>query len=383
MLRLTRLMQEIVTPTPPGRSPTGPVVIWNLTRRCNLACRHCYAISSNRHFPGELTDQEMWGVLHDLKRAGVPALILSGGEPLMHPLLPELMAEAKRLGIHLTLSTNGTLLDEAWCDRLASLGPDYVGISLDGLPATHDRFRRQEGAFAASWQALRLCREKGLRVGVRFTLTEENAPELEDLLDLLDKAGIERFYLSHLNYAGRGNVNRAHDAYFKTTRRAMDVLIERCWASIEAGSPRQYVTGNNDADGVYLLRWVAGRFPEKAAHLATKLREWGGNATGEKVANIDNLGNVHPDSMWWEHSLGNVRERPFSEIWRDESDPLLAGLRAKPRPVEGRCAACRHLAICGGNTRIRALQVSGNPWAEDPGCYLLDEEIGLPVAVAP
>jgi len=93
------------------------------------------------------------------------------------------------------------------------------------------------------------------------------------------------------------------------------------------------------------------------------------------VANIDNLGNVHPDTMWWHHTLGNVRDRPFSAIWMDISDPLMAGLKQSPRPVKGRCATCAHLSICNGNTRVRAQQLTGDPWAEDPGCYLTDEEI--------
>jgi radical SAM protein with 4Fe4S-binding SPASM domain len=93
------------------------------------------------------------------------------------------------------------------------------------------------------------------------------------------------------------------------------------------------------------------------------------------VANIDNLGNVHPDTMWWHHALGNVRDRPFSQIWPDISDPLMAGLKQSPRPVKGRCGTCVHLPICNGNTRVRAQQLSGDPWAEDPGCYLTDEEI--------
>ena len=96
-------------------------------------------------------------------------------------------------------------------------------------------------------------------------------------------------------------------------------------------------------------------------------RHWGGNASGLNVANIDNLGHVHPDTMWWHHDLGSVRERPFSAIWSDTSDPLMAGLKRQPRPVDGRCGACAHLAICGGNTRVRAEQVTGDPWAEDPG----------------
>jgi radical SAM protein with 4Fe4S-binding SPASM domain len=95
------------------------------------------------------------------------------------------------------------------------------------------------------------------------------------------------------------------------------------------------------------------------------------------IANIDNLGNVHPDTFWWDYSLGNVKERPFSEIWPDTSDPLMAGLKMSPRPVKGRCGECAYFDICGGNTRVRAWQVSGDPWQEDPACYLDDEEIGV------
>jgi radical SAM protein with 4Fe4S-binding SPASM domain len=112
-------------------------------------------------------------------------------------------------------------------------------------------------------------------------------------------------------------------------------------------------------------------------HIRARLAQWGGNASGVNVANIDNLGNVHPDTMWWHHMLGNIRERPFSEIWQDTSDPLMAGLKAKPRSVKGRCGQCRYFDICGGNTRVRAQQLTGDPWAEDPACYLDDEEIGV------
>jgi radical SAM protein with 4Fe4S-binding SPASM domain len=95
------------------------------------------------------------------------------------------------------------------------------------------------------------------------------------------------------------------------------------------------------------------------------------------VANIDNLGNVHPDTFWWHHNLGNVRDRAFSDIWRDTSDPLMAGLKAVPRTIKGRCGECTYFDVCGGNTRVRALQLTGDPWQEDPACYLSDEEIGL------
>jgi len=382
MFRLSHFMQELRAPAAAPvaarrRQPPGPVVIWNLIRRCNLACQHCYSVSADRDFPGELSTDEVFAVMADLRAFGVPALILSGGEPLLRPDIYEIADRAKALGFYTALSTNGTLVDAANIDRIADARFDYVGISLDGRRERHDRFRRQAGAFDRSLAALRLCRDRAIKVGVRFTLTQDNAGDLPWLLETIDGERIDKFYLSHLNYAGRGNINRKHDAFLVTTRAAMDLLFEACWSSFERGVPKEFVTGNNDADGVYFLKWVNERFPERVALMREKLAQWGGNSSGVNVANIDNLGNVHPDTYWWDYDLGNVRERPFSAIWRDTSDPIMAGLKASPRPLKGRCAACAYLDVCGGNTRVRARSLTGDPWQEDPACYLDDEEIGV------
>ena len=357
--------------------PPGPVVIWNLIRRCNLSCKHCYALSADHDYAGELSSAEAFTVMDDLKAFKVPVLILSGGEPLLRPDLFEIAARAKALRFYVGLSTNGTLIDEALADRIAATGFDYVGISLDGLAATHDKFRRLAGAFDRSLAAVRWLRARGVKIGLRFTMTAMNAHDLPALLQLMRDEQVDKFYFSHLNYAGRGNIHRARDARFAATRDALDLLFERAWQAAWGGRGDEYVTGNNDADGPCLLGWVARRFPQWHDAVRAHLAAWGGNASGVNVANIDNLGNVHPDTMWWHHTLGNVRQRPFSAIWPDTSDPLMAGLKSRPRPVEGRCARCMHFDLCGGNTRVRAQQVTGNPWAEDPGCYLTDAEIGV------
>ena len=380
MFRITQYMREIAEPTPlgPKRNPPGPVVIWNLIRRCNLTCKHCYSISADKDFAGELNTAEDYGVMDDLRSFGVPVLILSGGEPLLRDDIYDIARRAKEKGFYVGLSTNGTLIDESNIERIAAIGFDYVGISLDGIRETHDTFRRKVGAFDASLHGVKLCRDAGIKIGVRFTLTQDNAHDLPALLQLVEDEGIDKFYLSHLNYAGRGNTNRGRDAFLDTTRKAMDLLFDTCWKHIESGANnKEFVTGNNDADGVYLLHWVRRHFPEREAGLRAKLAQWGGNASGVNVANIDNLGNVHPDTFWWHHNLGNVRERAFSDIWRDTSDPLMAGLKAVPRSIKGRCGACSYFDVCGGNTRVRALQLTGDAWQEDPACYLSDEEIGL------
>lgn len=379
MFRLTQFMQAMANPDQavPLRKPKGPVVIWNLIRRCNLCCKHCYSISADKDFPGELSTEQVETVMDDLKAFHVPALILSGGEPLLRPDIYRVGRYAKEKGFYVGLSTNGTLIDESHIEPLLETGFDYVGISIDGIGETHDKFRQLDGAFDASMRAVRLCQENGIKVGLRFTLTQDNAEELPELLKIVDDEGIDKFYLSHLNYAGRGNRNRKDDVVHQLTRWAMDLLFERCWNEIQQGKPIEYVTGNNDADGVYLLYWVRKNLPEMEDFVRQRLEHWGGNASGLYVANIDNMGSVHPDTFWWEYHLGNVKDRPFSEIWEDLSDPLMAGLKQQPRTLKGRCGACQYSAICGGNTRVRAYQLSGDPWEEDPACYLTDEEIGV------
>jgi heme d1 biosynthesis radical SAM protein NirJ len=388
MFRISRYLHALLEPEPVRKppAPAGPVVIWNLVRRCNLTCRHCYATSADKDFPGELGTAQVFTVLNDLKGFRVPVLILSGGEPLMRPDIFEISHRAKAMGFYLALSSNGTLITRDNIGAIASVGYDYVGISLDGMRATHDRFRRRDGAFDEALRGIRLCRDAGLKIGLRFTLTQNNAPELPELLQLMDVEGIDKFYLSHLNYAGRGYKNRRDDVQHRITREAMELLFERCWEDVLEGRTREFVTGNNDADGPFLLQWVKRRLPEHRERMRAMLEAWGGNASGVNVANIDNEGRVHPDTMWWDYTLGSVKERPFSGIWRDTSDPLMAGLKRKHRPLNGRCGDCAFLSICGGNSRTRAWRLTGDPWAEDPGCYLTDEEVGAastPAAIAP
>ncbi|MBF2975494.1 radical SAM protein, partial [Pseudomonas aeruginosa] len=172
----------------------APVVIWNLLRRCNLTCKHCYSTSADSDFRGELETAEILRGIDDLRAAGVRVLILSGGEPLMHPDLFEIAAHARQAGMFVALSSNGTLIDEGNIQRVAEARFDYVGISLDGLRETHDRFRQKQGSFDAALAAMRLCREADIRVGMRTTLTEENAAQLPALLDLMRELDVQKFY---------------------------------------------------------------------------------------------------------------------------------------------------------------------------------------------
>lgn len=383
MFRLSTYVRALVdrNPLPASRAGSAPVIIWNLIRRCNLDCSHCYSSSSNKDFAGELSFAQVCTVMDDLWRFGVRFLILSGGEPLLRADIFDIAARAKSLGFYVGLSSNGTLIDDSNIDKICQCQFDYVGISLDGNEHIHDRVRGKPGSYKASLNALRTCRDRGFKVGVRFTLTQQNAADLPDMLSLLDREQINRFYFSHLNYAGRGAKNRLQDAHHVMTRQAVELIFEACLERTRRGHQIEFTSGNNDADGVFFLLWARQHFPDRAAEIETHLRQWGGNSSGIKIANIDNRGNVHPDTMWWHVSLGNVKSTPFSQIWSNDSLPLLSSLRQAPRAVKGRCASCLHQTICNGNSRIRAYQHARDLWAEDPGCYLTDAEIGLQPAV--
>ncbi len=386
MFRLSHYMKQLIDPTPPRqrRGSVRPVVIWNLTRRCNLKCRHCYAVAADRDFPGELSSDDAVAVLDDLAAFRIPALILSGGEPLARPDTLDLARRSKAHGLYTALSTNGTPIKGALADEIAAIGFDYVGISLDGIGATNDWFRGQQGAFDEALGGVRECVARGIKVGLRFTMTNDNARQLPELIALAKAEKVNKFYLSHLVYAGRGNKHRLDDTCWPMTRAALDLLLHEAWQAAERGEHFEIVTGNNDADAVYFLMWAQARFsPERVAHLRRHLEAWGGNSSGLGVANIDTQGVVHPDTYWSGYAVGNVRERPFSTIWQDASEPMLAVLRTRPRPLKGRCGPCAFQAVCGGNTRIRALQLTGDPWEADPACYLSDREIGLDTASPP
>jgi Fe-coproporphyrin III synthase len=375
MLRINKILSQIHNPTfEKVRQPKGPVVIWNLIRRCNLTCKHCYSISCDTNFKGELNTKQVFDVMEDLKQFSVPVLILSGGEPLLRDDIFVIAKRAKDMGFYTALSTNGTLINNNNIEQIAKIGFDYLGISIDGVEKTHDLFRQKKGAYKDSIAGIRLCKKYNIKVGLRFTQTTDNHNQLKNMLSLMDDEGVDKFYYSHLNFAGRGDKNRSDIAEFQITRSSLDLLFATCMENIGKNN-KEFVTGNNDADGVYLYFWVKKHYPKATEHIREKLEEWGGNSSGINIANIDNTGEVHPDTMWWNYNLGNVKKRLFSEIWQDTSDPLMAGLKQKPRPVKGRCYKCNYKKICDGNTRTRAYTKYNDAWAEDPGCYLSDEEI--------
>ncbi len=360
---------------PNSAAERKPIVVWNITRRCNLKCIHCYSDSDAREYPGELTWEQCQSVIDDLAGYGIPALLLSGGEPLIHPRFFDIASYARQKGIKLTLSTNGTLIDHATAARLKALQFAYVGISLDGIGATHDHFRGRQGAFEKAVSAFRNCKAVGQKVGLRLTLSANNIADLDKILDFIEKEDIERVCFYHLVYSGRGS--NVVDVSHEQTRVAIDKIIDRTEQWNDAGKPREVLTVDQPADGAYLYLRMLRENPDRAEEVLNLLKWNGGgtNSSGRGIGNIDTQGNVHPDQFWQSLTLGNVKDRPFSEIWRDQSNGTLAALRDRTKKLEGKCANCRFLNICGGGFRVRAVQVHGNLWAPDPACYLSNEEI--------
>ena len=354
-----------------------PVVVWNCTRRCNLKCVHCYSQSENRQYPGELTTDEGLALLEDLAQFGVPVTLFSGGEPLVRPDLFTLIQRTVALGMRAVISTNGTLITEEKAGRLKALNLSYVGVSLDGLKEVNDRFRGVSGAFEKALAGIRNCQKAGIKVGLRFTITNRNAAEIDGVFDLIRQERIPRVCFYHLVYAGRGSKLMSEDLDHEATRRVVDRIIDRTAALHAEGRMVEVLTVDNHADGPYLYQRMLREKDPRAADVLALLQMNRGNSSGAGIGCVSWDGSVHADQFWRHVTFGNVRERPFSEIWSDLTNPLMAKLKDKRPHVKGRCATCRFLDICGGNFRVRAEAATGDLWQPDPACYLSDEEIAI------
>ncbi len=352
-----------------------PVVVWNVTRACNLKCVHCYAHANDRRAQKELSHQEGLDLIDDLARFGAPVILFSGGEPLTRPDLTELARHAVSRGMRAVISTNGTLITQAKARELKSVGLSYVGVSLDGMEEVNDRFRGKKGAFKDAMAGIRNCQDAGLKVGLRFTINRINMTEVPRIFDLLEAHEIPRVCFYHLVYAGRGSELIDEDLDHRETRNVVDLIIDRTRDLHDRGMAKEVLTVDNHADGPYLYLRMVKEGGQRAKEVFRLLEMNEGNSSGRGIGCVSWDGAVHPDQFWRHYSFGNVLERPFSDIWSDLSDPLMAKLKEKKRHVKGRCAGCRWLDVCGGNFRVRAEAVTGDVWAPDPACYLTDEEI--------
>lgn len=364
-----------------GGGRSHPIVVWQVTKANNLECEHCDDEAGPGRDTGELTTAESKAVIDDLAAYGVKVLELSGGEPLLRDDIEELIEYATGAGLETILSTNGTLLTDERAEALQSAGLSYAAVMVDGLPERHDEIHGREGAFDDAIAGIEAAQAVDLDVGVRFTFTDQNLADMEELVDLLALEGVERFCFDHLEYDTEDviDLDVDHEARRRAVRRVCDITLD----ARERGHDIETLLAGNYADAGYVYQYAESELgADRAESVRDRLQETGGDPAGDRIAVIDYQGNVHLTEYWQEYSLGNVRDRPFSAIWEDESNPLLAKLRNRTEHLPDRCPNCNYYAMCRGGSRHRALTASDDLWAPDPQCYLTDEEVGLKDSVA-
>lgn len=358
-----------------GNGHNPKIVVYNITSSCNLDCRHCYFQATDSAAHDELTQQEARGLIEDLANFGVAVLLFSGGEPLLRGDIFTLANFAQGKGMRTILSTNGTLITKEVARQIQQAGFAYVGISLDGLEKTNDWFRKKPGAFSRALSGIKNCQSTGLKVGLRFTVTKDNVAELPAIFDLVEEEQIRRFCIYHLVYSGRGSSLQESDLTHQQRRKIMELIWEKTMEFHRKGLNVEVLTVDNHADAVWLYLKLKKTDPTRAKQVLKLLKIQGGNSSGINIAAVDNCGRISADQFLRAHILGNIRQNKFSAVWQDQDNKLLQELRNRAPLLKGRCQRCAFMSICNGNFRARAEAVSGNIWAEDPACYLTEEEI--------
>lgn len=352
-----------------------PVIVWNITNQCNLKCIHCYAHAKAKPVNNELSFTEGKSLINDLADFHVPVILFSGGEPLSRKDLPDLAAYAVDKGMRAVISTNGTLISQKIAHTLKEIGLSYVGISIDGMQEINDRFRGVKGAFKSAMDGIKNCLNAGIKVGLRFTINKYNITEIPKIFDLIEEMDIPRVCFYHLVYTGRGSELVGKDLSHNETREVVDLIMDRTKMLHDSGKPKEVLTVDNHADGPYVYLRMLKDGSERAEDVLELLKMNEGNSSGRGIGCISWDGEVYADQFWRHHSFGNIKDRKFSEIWTDTSEPLMKKLKDKKKYVKGRCLTCKWLDICAGNFRVRAEAVTGDIWMPDPACYLTDEEI--------
>lgn len=300
-----------------------PVVVWTSTHRCNLHCAHCYSNSFDHAYDGELKTEEMLDIVDGLADFGCPVLLISGGEPMKREGVFDVAQRASDRGMRVVFSTNGTLITPELSERIATIGASYVGISIDGRPETHDKFRGMKGAFEDSLKALASCAAQGTKTGLRFTLTKANQQDLPWLFELMQERDIHRLCIYHLVPTGRGAKITGFAPTHEETRAAMDIIFQKTRELTGQGFEMEVLTADNHADSGYLYLDVLKNDPSRAEEVWNLLNWNGGNQSGRAIACIDSDGTVYPDQFWRSEPLGNLRERSFTDIWQDNPVPQI------------------------------------------------------------
>ena len=321
------------------------LVSWNTTNACNLYCKHCYRDSGSRA-ERELDTVEGKKLIDEIAGAGFKIMIFSGGEPLMRDDIYELIEYAAAAGLRPVLGSNGTLLTYDTAARLKAAGAMAVGISLDSTdPAKHDDFRGVTGAWQGAIDGMLACREAGLPFQIHTTVMEWNSEEIEALTDLAVSLGA-----------------RGHHIFFMVpTGRAVSIEAETLRAEQYEDLLRRIIVKQGQVD-IELKPTCAPQFMRIAKQMGVDMRFSRGCLAGTAYCIISPSGDVQP-CAYLNISLGNVREIPFQQIWRDSE--VLQKLRTME--YSGGCGTCQFTKICGG-CRARAYYYHSDYMAEEPWC---------------
>ena len=366
MFRLSNLIASVIEGKK-ERTLDGAIAIWNLTNRCNLTCKHCYSYA-DANSEDFLDTKTILETIPELKKGGVKFVIFSGGEPLIRRDIFDIAKAMREQGIITYLSTNGLYISEKNIEQIIKHF-NYIGISIDGIEEVHDNFRGLEGAFKKSIEAIKLVQANGSNAGIRFTLTKETKDNFYDIFKLAEDIKVDKIYISHLVYSGRGLDNLKIDITKDERREFVKFIINKAFEYYEQKRGIDIVTGNMEMDAILFLDEFSKRYPNLREELKNRLLKWGGNSAGRRLVNIDWLGNVKPDPFF-PFTVGNITKTPFSKIWLNEDDEILKRLREHPRRLGGYCSDCEHIAICNGGSRSRAWAIYGDLWAQDPSCYI-------------
>jgi putative heme d1 biosynthesis radical SAM protein NirJ2 len=322
------------------------IVSWNVTNACNMYCAHCYRDAGCKA-EDELSTADAKKLLTEIKRAGFQIMIFSGGEPLMRPDILELVKFASDLGLFPVFGTNGTLITPQMAKDLKAAGARAMGISLDSLDAAkHDKFRSFPGGWQGAADGMKNCKAAGLPFQIHTTVMDWNAPELEDMIDFAVEIGA-----------------RAHHFFFLVPTGRAATIEEESLRAEQYEDVLTRIMKKQQTVPIELKPTCAPQFLRIAAELGMKSRFHRGCLAGLSYCIISPKGKVQPCAYLKEY-LGDVRETPFDEIWRN--NPVLQKLRTMK--YDGGCGACKYQRVCGGCRARAAIYHNGDYMAEEPWC---------------
>ena len=348
-------------------SGKGPIIVYNCTNKCNLNCLHCY---SKTGLTSELNTTQAKELLRQLAEIKCAVVLFSGGEPLERADLFELLDFSHKLGLRTVLSTNGSLIDSKIAKKLVSSGVSYVGISIDGNQKTHDEFRCIEGSFTKAVDAVKFCKDAGLKTGLRFTITRRNFNQIREVFSLAAQLNIQRICFYHLISAGNAAKNNLKCTNGQI-RQALNDICD-CAQNYAVKGVTEVLTVGNHVDGVFILNRLKQENSPLYEKSLSLLEKFGGNKIGVKIFAIDAVGNVHPDQFWQNYSLGNITETKLDDILKDSFNIF----KDKTFFAPGRCKKCKWLNHCGTNARFLGDDLKSQ-WLLEPDCYLNDKEISI------